>query len=375
MTDGKTSTPTWSVHLRRKCSPFALKQVVRFYLLENSMTIENPHSQNRRVNLKGYPLYSANDVATWPRIDWLVEGIIQRRSSAVIFGESRIGKSFLALDLATKLANGEDWFGYSVKPSKVIYFPAESPLGLYQRIEAMRIHSAQETPENLLFMRSTVDLGNDDDVNRVIATVSNSSDVLFIDTFNAVASSSDENSSKEMGKILNGVRRVIDETGCTVIFVHHCGWSDNDRLRGHSSFSAAMDTRILVSKESGHPAWKVKGQREGADTGAHRYELRVIELQELDCTSCVVVPIDAIPAKKISPQPRSENQKTCLRVVKDLSAKTQNPIKLEKVIDEASAFIDADVKHKRQRAAEAITSLTKSGFLDIDQDEFVTLRC
>jgi hypothetical protein len=339
------------------------------------MTIENPHAQNRRVNLKGYPLYSANDIANWPRIDWLVEGIIQRRSSAVIFGESRIGKSFLALDLATKLANGEDWFGYTVKPSKVIYFPAESPLGLYQRIEAMRIHSAQETPENLLFMRSAVDLGSDDDVNRVIATVSNASDVLFIDTFNAVASSSDENSSKEMGKILNGVRRVIDETGCTVIFVHHCGWSDNDRLRGHSSFSAAMDTRILVSKESGHPAWKVKGQREGADTGAHRYELRVIELQELDCTSCVVVPIDAIPAKKISPQPRSENQKTCLRVVKDLSAKTQNPIKLEKVIDEASAFIDADVKHKRQRAAEAITALTKSGFLDIDQDEFVTLRC
>jgi RecA-family ATPase len=84
------------------------------------MTIENPHPQNRRVNLKGYPLYSANDVANWPRIDWLVEGIIQRSSSAVIFGESRIGKSFLALDLATKLAKGEDWFGYAVKPCKVI---------------------------------------------------------------------------------------------------------------------------------------------------------------------------------------------------------------------------------------------------------------
>lgn len=334
----------------------------------------NFSTQNTRSQAKGFPLFSASDVFNWPRIDWLVEGIIQRRSSAVIFGESRIGKSFLALDLANKLANGEDWFGYAVKPCKVIYFPAESPLGLYQRIEAMSIHSAQETPENLMFMRSAVDLGNDDDVNRVIATVSNSSDVLFIDTFNAVASNSDENSSKEMGKILNGVRRVIDETGCTVIFVHHCGWSDNDRLRGHSSFSAAMDTRILVTKDGGHPAWKVKGQREGADTGAHRYELRVIDLQELDCSSCVVVPIDGVPAKKISPQPKSENQKICLLVAKELFAKTHNPIKLEKLIDEASELIDADAKHKRQRAAEAITALTKSGFLDIDQDEFATPR-
>ncbi len=339
------------------------------------MSVENPSSQNRRLNLKGYPLYSANDVANWPRIDWLVEGVIQRSSSAVIFGESRIGKSFLALDLAIKLAKGEDWFGYAVKPCKVIYFPAESPLGLYQRLEAKRNYSGEEIPENLLFMRSSVDLGNTDDVNKLIATVSSNSDVLFIDTFNAVASNSDENSSKEMGKILNGIRRVIDETGSTPILVHHCGWSDNDRLRGHSSLSAAMDTRILVAKDGGHPAWKVKGQREGADTGPHRYELRVIELPELECSSCVVVPIDAVPAKKISPQPKTENQKTCLRVAKELFAETQSPIKLEKLIDEASELIYADAKHKRQRAAEAITALTKSSFLDIDQDEFVTLRC
>ncbi len=339
------------------------------------MTTQNKSFENRRLNLNGYPLYSAIDVANWPRIDWLIEGIIPRRSSAVIFGESRIGKSFLALDMAIKLAKGEDWFGYAVKHCNVIYFPAESPLGLFQRLEARRKYSGQELPENLLFMRSSVDLGNIDDVNKVIATVSSKSDVLFIDTFNAVASNSDENSSKEMGKILNGVRRIIDETGCTVIFVHHCGWSDNDRLRGHSSFSAAMDTRILVTKDRGHPSWKVKGQREGADTGLHKYELRVIEIQELDCSSCVVVPIDAIPAEKISPQPKSQNQKTCLRVAKESIAKTQNPIQLENLISEVSIFIDADSKHKRQRASEAIRSLIKSGYLDIDRDDLVTLRC
>ena len=323
---------------------------------------------------KGYPLYSANDVSFWPRSEWLVDGIIQRRSSAVIFGESRIGKSFLALDLASKLASGDSWFGYPVKKCNVIYFPAESPLGLHQRLEAMRVQTGNQFPQNLQFMRSSVDVSNPEDVTKVIATVSDSADVLFIDTFNAVASSSDENSSKEMGRILNGVRRIIDETGCTVIFVHHCGWSDHDRLRGHSSFSAAMDTRIAVTRDSGHPAWKVKGQREGADTESHKYELRVIDLPDLECSSCVVMPIDNSPARKISPQPRTENQKTCLNVAKELLSNSQSQVKVDNLIDESTKLMNADIKHRRQRSKESVDALLKSGFIDVDDKGFITLR-
>jgi len=329
--------------------------------------------QKSNLTIKGYPLYSANDVSFWPRSEWLVDGIIQRRSSAVIFGESRIGKSFLALDLASKLASGDSWFGYPVKKCNVIYFPAESPLGLHQRLEAMRVHTGHQFPENLQFMRSSVDVSNSDDVTKVIATVSNSADVLFIDTFNAVASSSDENSSKEMGRVLNGVRRIIDETGCTVIFVHHCGWNEKDRMRGHSSFSAAMDTRIGVTRDSGHPAWRVRGQREGADTESHRYELRVIDLPDLKCSSCVVLPIDGSPARKVIPQPRTENQKTCLSVARELLSISQSQVKVDNLIDESTKLMNADIKHRRQRSKESVDALVKAGFINVDDKGYITL--
>lgn len=263
----------------------------------------------------GYPLYTAQQVTQWPRVSWLVDGIIQKQSSAVIYGESRIGKSFLALDLAYKLASGNTWFGYHVQPSKVIFFAAESPAGLPDRLHAMDAHRGQEAPEHISFLRAQIDLSDPEHIQKIIDTV-NGFDVLFIDTFNAAASETDENSAKEMGRILKGIRRIIDETGCSVIFVHHCGWSDHDRLRGHSSFSAAMDTRILVTRDGGHPSWKVKGQREGCDTEAHRYALRQILLP---CgASCIVDPLNNSPAAKVAPLPRSANQKYVLQTAQRL---------------------------------------------------------
>ena len=321
---------------------------------------------------KGFPLYTAQQVSQWPRVSWLVDGVIQKQSSAVIYGESRIGKSFLALDLAYKLASGNTWFGYHVQPSKVIFFAAESPAGLPDRLDAMNAHSGQEAPENICFLRTQIDLSDPVHIHKIIDTV-NGFDVLFIDTFNAAASETDENSAKEMGTILKGIRRIIDETGCTVIFVHHCGWSDHDRLRGHSSFSAAMDTRILVTRDGGHPSWKVKGQREGSDTEAHRYALRQILLP---CgTSCVVDPLNNSPAAKVAPLPRSANQKYVLQTAQRLLREGEgSPLYLNSLISEAANGIDADSRHKRQRAEEAAKGLRKAGYIDVDESGAVTIQ-
>lgn len=328
-------------------------------------------SQSSITNCNAFPLFTAEDVAQWPRVSWFVDGVIQKQSSAVIFGESRIGKSFLALDLAYKLSLGEDWFGYPVQACKVIFFAAESPSGLPDRLDAIKHARAQEHSERLRFMRTQIDLSDPVHVQKLIGTVTGF-DVIFIDTFNAAASETDENSAKEMGAILKGIRSVVAETGCTVIFVHHCGWSDHDRLRGHSSFSAAMDTRILVTRDGGHPSWKVKGQREGADTEVHRYALRQVTLPS--GSSCIVVPLNATPASKLEAQPRSVNQKLVLQTAKELVHQSNGlPVHIDTLISESAKEIDTSSRHQKQRAEEAIDGLLKAGFIQVDGFGTVTL--
>lgn len=332
--------------------------------MSDVLRLLNPHDGR-----KGFPIYNLNQLAQWPRVSWLVDGIIQEKSSAVIYGESRIGKSFLALDLAYKMALGADWFGYKVSPCKVLFFAAESPAGLPGRVDAIKTVQPTEPTENLFFMRSPIDLSDKSVIEKLVDTVAGF-DAVFVDTYNAASSSSDENNSKDTGVILDGIRRIVEETGCTVVFVHHCGWSDNDRLRGHSSFSAAMDTRILVQRDGGHPSWRVKGQREGADTEGHRYALRQVELSY--GTSCVVESLTATPAAKVEVQPRSGNQRHVFQTAKRLLAESQ-VVELETLISAAMTGIDADSRHQRQRADEAAEALRKSGFIHVDSQGFVTI--
>ncbi len=335
---------------------------------------------NRPIETRGtgaernlYPLYSAKEVAEWPGIDWLVDGVIQQGSAVLLYGESRIGKSFLALDLAVALAAGNNWFGYPVRRSRVIFFAAESPAGLRQRLCAHRVWNSSELPDQLSFMRSQLDLSRTEDIDRLIATIQGKADVLVVDTFNAASAEVDENSSREIGRVLNGVRRIVSELGCTVIFVHHCGWSDHDRPRGHSSLAAAMDTRILVTRESGHPSWRVRGQREGADTEPHKYALREVPMPDGSGSSCAVEPL-SLAAAKVFPSPTSKNQKVALRVAEALLASPSGcPLTLEKLIAQTAPELDVDERHRKERATEAIRALLRDRFLTEGTDGSLSL--
>lgn len=331
-------------------------------------------SQIQDSNRTGYPLFTAAEVAQWPQVSWLIEGVIQKQSAVMLYGESRIGKSFLALDLAAKLASGEPWFGYKVTPCRVIFFAAESPAGLRVRLRAIHHYAGSEETGQLLFMHSPVDLGNSEDVERLLRTVDGTADVLIIDTLNAASGDLDENSSSEMARVLGAMRRLISQTGCTVVIVHHCGWSTQDHPRGHSSLPAAADTRIQVKQMSGYPSWRVKGQREGADTEFRRFDLRVVDLPDGEGTSCVVVPLDPEPAAKVQARPAiTLNQKTVLSVAEKLAANAQ-PFAEEALVTESTSGIEGSPRHAKQRAGEAIHSLIQKGLLSRDQSGLLSIK-
>src|SRR5262249_34444 len=72
--------------------------------------------------------------------------------------------------------------------------------------------------------------------------------VVFVDTLARVTAGADENSGKDMGKVLEHCAAIRKATGALVIIIHHSGKDQARGARGWSGMRAAVDFEIEVSK-------------------------------------------------------------------------------------------------------------------------------
>jgi hypothetical protein len=232
-----------------------------------------------------------------------------------MYGASGSGKSFLALDLCAAVAEGLDWFGRRVKRAPVVYVVLEGEAGFRQRVRAWERHHGRQLPPSLRFIFQPFDLRGADDVahlvNAVTATVGSGALVL-IDTLNRAAPAADENSSADMGAIIDGAKAVQAQIGGLTLLVHHSGKDETKGLRGHSSLLAALDAAIEVKRPNGGREWRTFKTKDESDETAHPFRLEVLEIGAHDdgdpITSCVVVP-DETPARVRPSLPQGPTQK------------------------------------------------------------------
>jgi len=311
--------------------------------------------------------YHPEDIKNFPEYQWRVEGIFPMTGTAMIFGESRVGKSFLALDLAVKIAHGDTWFGYDVKQSGVIYVAAEGPSGIKNRIAAIEDFTEKELPTNLVVMRDPLDLMDDFVIDSLIEAVTDIGQVIIIDTFNAAVPGIDENAVRDMGLVLKSVRRIVSESECLLIFVYHCGHTAQDRPRGHSSLQAAIDTRVLVTKKSRAARWHVVAQREAEGSVLHEFSLQPRLVT--NGRSCIVIPGERT---KMGAEPTlsGKNRQMVFDIIKKLSDDAEpKPITFDELMIHASTAISTSQKHAKQRLREALDGLCKSGQIVCNPDQ------
>ena len=116
------------------------------------------------------------------------------------------------------------------------------------RAQAWETHNGHTLPDGLHMVLQPFKLTDPRDV-KDLATVVPAGAVVFIDTLNRAAPTADENSSKDMGEILEAAKRLQSLTGGLVVLVHHTGKDATKGLRGHSSLFAALDAAVEVSRD------------------------------------------------------------------------------------------------------------------------------
>jgi KaiC/GvpD/RAD55 family RecA-like ATPase len=245
-----------------------------------------------------------------PRLDGrpLVRGLIEREQISVIYGEAGCGKTFLALDLALRIAAGFEWFGRKVDQGAVAYVAAEAGRSIINRVVAWRTAGGFDK-HDLPFaaVTSSIDLCHAEagDIERLIHAIRAAEIgpivLIIIDTVSRVLAGGNENSPDDMGSLVRSLDRLRDELRCHVAAVHHAGKDTSKGSRGHSLLRCAVDTEIEVARDdaTGISTATVTKQRDGPTEGQIAFRLRQVELgrdqDDEPVTSCVVEPTDELP--------------------------------------------------------------------------------
>lgn len=207
----------------------------------------------------------------------LIGDVVAEKAFAMLYGPYGSGKTFISLDMGLSVATGTPWHGAEVRQGAVAYILGEGLGGIGARVTAWReAHRApSDTPFRLL--PQPVDFGSPAVVADLLASIAKWTaelKLMVIDTFFR-SFIGNEHSPEDMGAFIAGIDRCRQETGCSVLLLHHPGHGTADRSRGHSALEQALDQVIKIErdKDSGLITMSCGKNRDGLPFAKRRFRL------------------------------------------------------------------------------------------------------
>jgi hypothetical protein len=194
-------------------------------------------------------LLSPSQMLEMPEPTWMIDGIMQERSSVLMFGKSNTFKSFLAIDMACSVATGREWHGRKVKKHKVLYVATEGANGVGRiRIpEWFRYHDVPFDDSTDIFLYpSEISLDNEKNVGLLLKTANAMGiELIVLDIFAGTMDGTETEDTTARAWV-RGVNRIIQKAQAGVLVVAHTGWADQTRARMHTHFWGSFDSRLRV---------------------------------------------------------------------------------------------------------------------------------
>lgn len=189
-----------------------------------------------------------------PPIEFLIDGILNKSSIVWLSGKFGTYKTFLALAWALCVATGRPWEGRRVhETGPVVYVAAEGHRGILRRIQAWETtFNGGREAENLIVTPKGINPTKPEDMAKLRRRVlASGAKVVFFDTLHRCAPGIEENSAKDQGAVMDGIQKLKDETGCTVVMLAHTGY-EGQHARGSSSQEDDADDAYVI-KLAGDP--------------------------------------------------------------------------------------------------------------------------
>jgi hypothetical protein len=197
--------------------------------------------------IMAFRVLSTDELDNEPDLSWRVADLIPVGGFTLLYGQTNVGKSFLAIDLALSMATGRPWGGRVVRQARVGYVVGEGFAGHRQRVRAWRLaNHGNQRVSGFLTIDRAVRIADSKERNQLADTARKQQlDVIVLDTLVSCAPGLDENSAQDMGLVVAGIHDLREETGADVLLIHHAGLNTK-RARGSTVVPGAADCILAL---------------------------------------------------------------------------------------------------------------------------------
>jgi len=193
-------------------------------------------------------MLSPGQLLELPRPAPLIQGVLDMDSEAWLIGPPGSFKSFVSLDMACHVAMGRAWRGRKVNRQKVIYVVAEGASGIGLRYDAFRREVFEVDEEWMRLIPFPIQAADPVGWATLVAACRRlEGGLIILDTQARVTVGLEENSAKDMGVFIEGVRQIREATSGCVLTVHHSGRNGTD-ARGSSAIDGAQGTELRIER-------------------------------------------------------------------------------------------------------------------------------
>ncbi len=239
-------------------------------------------------------------------VPWLVKGMLPATGVAFLVGASKAGKSFLALDVALRIASGGKVIGRTTRQVGVAYVAAEDASGCRLRVAAWRRQWRRESDTAFDLYSQPVNLLDDDAVTGFLDALEATSyrfdaldcplGMIVFDTLSRCIPGAAENDSGDMSRAFASLQRIGNETGALTLVLAHYGKAGEERgIRGWSGMDANSDATVTLERNADDTDLrtltlaKVKNGRDGGQLAFRLIDvpLGIIDDDGEELSSCV----------------------------------------------------------------------------------------
>ena len=200
-------------------------------------------------------MHTGEEIENIPPTRWQLKGKLVRGGLSALYSEPGLGKSFVAIDMSMAAVLGEQWWGEHFSENcKVLYIAAERHAEVADRIRAAskkRGISMKQLKNFTLIASPRPPHVANDLVDLIEIAQKIKPDLIIFDTFARMTLDSDENSTKDMGRIVEDFLQVISAAGqqCSGLIVHHAGKDKTRGMRGNTALLGAVDAVLKLEKQ------------------------------------------------------------------------------------------------------------------------------